>query len=816
MKGKKRSHTEVETMPVSNTMVVSQSEEIAHMDLLKVILFSCLLFISMTLQTGRMSMILCGLCILSALPIGKGSFERMKQRFSIPVIGLLLFALMQGCAAIYSNFGQYAVTEYYKFIAAFAMVVILLTKFEKRHIRGLLWGFATVSSVIAIISIDMATSSVIYNLFNRLMQALDGSISIDITANIGRITGIYNNPNVLGSLLAIATLVSLYLVLTAQSRFTRFIGCILIGINAQVFFLGMSRGALLCFAVTLLVWLFIVGQEQRVKLFFLMLFSAVSVVLLSIPSMQKIGVETWIPNFLTVLTGVVLFALYEWLGLGVVRALEGHKKFLMGVIVAFLVVCGAYAVLAIQITGPYTFSADGSISRTFALAPGDYTVSGDWDGDPIVDVLVMQDTMGVNQEPVYTTLYRGPISEAAFTVGNDDAEYKMQIYGQEGMSLRSIVFSDGSKVGLSYPLLPSFLVERIQEGLRTSSSFTLRVQFDRDAWTLFKKSPLLGYGLGSTEGLYTSVQPFFYESKYVHNHILQVMTDMGVCGLAAFLMFMFGSLWLLIRRLKQEQDPMASMLVACWLMVNTHSLMEINFSVRGYLCFAFCILVLPVMLYGEPMTAKSAKIGGTAVVVCTELYLAVFGGFLLSKRMIDREIEEFSTTNTAEYMQMLEKCVRRDVFDHEQMQLNYVAANATAMNPLYNGNMMRYERELRNSGTYTACSGLARYYYLPRGEYKELFDCSREGLMQEASVSDAWNLQFTFYFTEVLPAMGVENMEQFIEGVQGTINFLEKHNQERQDKILLTEENQRMVNLLVLGIEEGIQLEGLYSLLMQV
>lgn len=93
------------------------------------------------------------------------------------------------------------------------------------------------------------------------------------------------------------------------------------------------------------------------------------------------------------------------------------------------------------------------------------------------------------------------------------------------------------------------------------SSFLLRLQYDIDGWTLFKESPLAGHGLGATEGLLTSVQPFFYESLYLHNHLLQVMDETGLLGLAAFLAFILGTAVLLVRSFAKRARPWRP---CCW------------------------------------------------------------------------------------------------------------------------------------------------------------------------------------------------------------------------------------------------------------
>ena len=68
-------------------------------DTLMVVLYSVLLLLAMTVQTGTVSMLLCGLALLSLL--GKKPLSRFEQRLSVPVLGLLAFAIVYGAAAIY-------------------------------------------------------------------------------------------------------------------------------------------------------------------------------------------------------------------------------------------------------------------------------------------------------------------------------------------------------------------------------------------------------------------------------------------------------------------------------------------------------------------------------------------------------------------------------------------------------------------------------------------------------------------------------------------------------------------------------------------
>ena len=141
------------------------------------------------------------------------------------------------------------------------------------------------------------------------------------------------------------------------------------------------------------------------------------------------------------------------------------------------------------------------------------------------------------------------------------------------------------------------------------------------------------------------------------------MADTGLVGTAFALAFVLGSAWLCLQAVRKEKDSLAAALLAVWVMMNLHSLMEINFSVRGFKCFAYVLLALPVLLYAKLQLAgdtakvrKQAKTVGILVVVLYALYLAVFGGLLERARMTDRKAERFETGDVYEYLDFLRGC----------------------------------------------------------------------------------------------------------------------------------------------------------------
>lgn len=786
-------------------------KEFSLLDTAAVVLFSLALLFAMTVQTGQVSLALMAGALL--LSLGRGPLRRFRERFSVPVLGLWGYALMNGLAAIYSPFGDSAVPEFYKLGASFSLAAVLLARFDGRHVRRLLWGFAAVSAVMGLLCLDAANNGPLFQAFNGWVEALGGSYAHIPQDETGRVVGLYNDANVSGSILGLGSLVSLYLIHSEEKRWTRLPACVLLGLNAQVFFLSMSRGAILCFGLALLVWLAV--EEKRLRLFFLMFLSAVVTVGFSVVIMPLISRTVFLPLVLTAASGLVIFPLDLLLTDRLTGLLAGRGKAVAAVLAGLAVLCGIYAFAAFHVTGPYVFggSADRLI-RSVTLPAGTYTVTGDWDGGAGIGMNAYTRTPEEALMNKATPLGDTRLEELRFELETESKVF-ITLYGGRDAEIRRMALSDGTRefeVPLTYKLAPSVLMNRLHHGLFNSYSFQVRVQFMKDAWKIFVTSPLMGHGLGATEGLYTSVQPFFYESLYVHNHLLQSMTDMGLLGLAGLLCVVGGSLWLLLRRLREARDPLAAALLACWVLLNTHSLMEINFSIRAYQCAAWFLLLLPVLLWGKPLAAgeRAAKLGGWFTAGFLALWLLVFGGLLVSHRMVLREAADFYTDSAQEFLDKLRDFTRRDVFDRESYQLEYVAAVATVNDSRYNREKLLYVEQMRKSGTYTACSGLARYYYLPRGELEQLFACSREGIAQEASTNEAWNLQLDFYRNEVLPAAGAGQMDVFISGVLALDAFLTEWSEGRLEEIQLSEENALFLERVREGHGQGFPHETMY------
>ena len=762
--------------------VLSSAQPFTLLDKLFPFVFPVLLFAAVTIQTPGMAFVLAALALVSF--VGRAPFAALRSRVTVASVGFLLFLLAQLAAALYASDGADAANGLVKIVASGSVGVLVLTRLHRDNVRRLLWGLCAVCAVVALLCVSVGVGGSLFQAFNSLMHVfgasydnlLDAGLS---AANNSRFNGIYRDGNVSAALLSLSALLSLHLALTEEKKPLRALAVLLAGVNAMSFFLSLSRGALLCMVPAVLVYLLVVGPDRRLSLFFLGVCTLLPTVALSALSMKFLQEGSPVPTLLTLACGVLAAVLDLLLGSRLTAALAGHGRAFALSLAALAVVCVGYAVAAVNVTGSLTLAGNNRVLRAVDLPAGTYTVSVDMtytEREPQLTFLTQ--TYQQSAENTATVLYRGGVEGASFTL-EQDAHVLVQLdaLDEYDVVFRAVTVTDGAQtyaVKLGYPLLPSFVANRLQDNLLQSYSLQQRFRYDADGWKLFTLRPLTGYGLGGSTPWIYSVQPYYYESLFLHNHILQVAVDNGVIGLAPFLMLLLGALALCLRG-RRQGDPLAAALLACWTMMNLHSLMEISFSIRAYQCVAWVLLLLPAVLYAKPLERHAVAAGRVTAALAFAVLAAVTAVDGLHYRA-QSYWADYSPSDAYAYMDTLGSLIRQDRLDHQTYQLNYIAQWVGMDRPSrYSANANRYIRELRAKGTYYGCTSLAVYQYLPAGDLDEAFAASRQGIAQLASNPQVWDQEVEAYRTVYLSSIQPEQAEDFVSGVLALQSLLEDY-----------------------------------------
>ena len=400
-----------------------------------------------------------------------------------------------------------------------------------------------------------------------------------------------------------------------------------------------------------------------------------------------------------------------------------------------------------------------------------------------------------------TVLYEGSLSQASFTVPEDSRVVWFALSGNG--TLNAVTLSDGTKLPLGYKLLPGFAANRLQ-GLKANQNFIQRLVFFRDGIQLWKQSPIIGWGVGGVEGQLTSVQSFYYESKYIHNQLIQIMDEAGILGLGCLLFLLGSAIWTLVRR-RKEEDPILAMLAACLTMMICHSMTEVVWSAQMYQVVVYAVFAVIIIRCAPAAEGRRAAAPGIVLTAALWAVVVVFAAFQASSLLAARSFMamEEEDLSVSQFVARLQKLDRMEVYDDSTYQINAMA-NALDMGSVSGrGLAASYAKKLEATGEFDNCYHAAAYYYLQVADFAGLFRSSQAGLMQEASNPDAWN-SVTNLYAQVAVQLDPEEMEEFLPGVAAYRNLLEEFNNSgRMEQIVLEEENQLFLDTASTLAESG-------------
>lgn len=674
-------------------------------------------------------------------------FSAARERLNLLFAAVTLWVVFSGVSTLYAVSGKFALYEFLKLLAAYA-VFVLFTVFARKG-RGAGRGFATIlacaSALAGLLSIDLLSTHILSGAFQGLM----GLFSTDYAELSGvepgvRMMSIFFNPNVFAGVAGIGVLLSLGLANSSETAGERrFHQCCLF-FSALAFVLAFSMGATGTICIAFLALVLLESKERRAPMLVLMVETLILTLLAAVPVFAT-SFDGWsgfqpVPLLCAAGGAAVLCFLDQLVGRRVGEALGAHGKAALGLLAVLVAALGVFAALALTLTGGVSLSTGEHLRRADYPAPGTYTMEVDaGEGlDVYIESQNRQDTMMHTS----TALYNGPASGAAFTVPEDSTVVYFNFYANGETRLESASYSGengGSQLKLGYKLLPGFIANRLQ-GLFANQNAIQRLVFFEDGMKLFRQSPIVGLGMGAFEGNAPSVQSFFYATKYVHNHYIQMLIDTGIIGLALFLAVL-GIAAAAVLRGRKNGGALTASLGAALVFLAGHALTEIILSTCHYLPMAFGVLALIGVTCGERVKMPAAAgenvrgwlVAGTAALLGA--YAVLLGCNMRAQWMFDNLGGDPFTE--------LKTCVALDRFEWMDYELTYVTnvRPRDQEDPKIHAQADEYAYHLSQASSNIVPLYLAEYYF-KEGRTVDGFAMIEKYVSFVASSSETWQNGF--------------------------------------------------------------------------
>ena len=734
--------------------------------------------------TSKSAAILLTVLALSAAFLFWG---RLRDRLKAPVLALALVVLMDGLSCGYAVSGKFALFEFLKVFTAFCLALLLLafTGEEKpeRKVCVVLEGFAAVAGLT---SIDLlSTRWVSGAVLGVLGWFTPDYLELEAAEEGVRMTSIFMSPNVFAGCMGIGVLLSLGLAVTAEKPGERAGHLTCLSVSSLSFVLAFSMGACVMIVPAFLVLLALTGGGKRTELFLLMLETLAVAALCAFP-ISLTSMTAWtgfrpIPLLCALAGGAALCAVDLLAGRRLAEKLAGHGRAVLVLIPVLLAGAVVFLAAALTLTTGVSLRAGEALRRSAYPGPGAYTVEAAAEGDPAV--VIESQNRADTMMHTSTELYRGPLSQAAFTVPEDSLVVWFTFSAETETRLESVEYvgeAGSGNVPLKYRLLPGFIANRLQ-GLRANQNAIQRFVFFEDGLKLFARSPLIGLGMGAFENGVRGVQSFRYDTKYAHNHYIQALAETGLVGLALFLALLAVSAACLWRGRKK---PLAPALGAALVFMACHALVEFTFSIYCYLPMAFGVFAAISLCCGDELTLPGWMEGravknGLLLGICALLVLfaALLGCNITAQNLVEQDAG----------LENLERAAALDPFEKADYMLSYVV-QVTGREPeeeireKADGYAERLEKIDSNVVPYYLAA-----YYLDTGRTAQGLEQAERYVRYVSADGDVW--QNTFALLEEYE----QDTAEYRAGVTRIAELLDQWNEENMGRIELDEQAQAFI-----------------------
>jgi len=738
-------------------------------------------------STSRITfMILAGLVLV----LGALRFNCLCERMGLPLIAMTAMVVFGGISTFYAVSGKFALADFLNMAVAFLAVVLLALLFPGegtapgRKIAGVLEGAAALAGLF---SIDLISTRLLTGPLFSFFSLFSSTFMDPTGAEPGvRMISIFGNANIFAGCIGIGVLLSLALTLSSQSKKERRAHLCCLYINSTAFLLAFSMGATGSIAAAFVAYLLLEHKNRRGELFLLMIktlvTSALTVAVCSVTALDVWSGIQPIPLSCLALGCILLCLADEYVGRGLAQTMQTKGKLLAAAVVVILALLVGFALAAYNLTGPISLTKGQSISRSAYPEPGTYTLSSVGADD--VQVTIRTQNRHETMMHTYTQLYKGDLSQASFTVPEDSLVVHFVLTAGQDVTLEQLNYeSDAArgKIPLGYPLLPDFIANRLQ-GLFANQNAIQRTVFFEDGIKIFKMRPLFGFGMGAFMSVVQSVQDFFYETRYVHNHYIQTLLDTGLVGLVLFLSLLGTSAVCVLKARKKENfHPLTPALGAALLFMMIHAGVEMVFSVYCYLPLAFGVFLLIDLCCAEAVP-RPTKLARTAICLLVAVLMLVFA-FFLNRNMTARRI-----TDKTHSFSVFDKAATMDPFEWKDYALSYILSSTKAdITKDIRQRAEHYAQRLDSGFSNIVYLRLAEYY-LATGRVETGMEMAQTHARYIAASSKEWNnlMHKLAEFASTDPT--------FLNGVEQLVAIMEQWNAENIGHIQLDEQSQALVD----------------------
>ena len=723
--------------------------------------------------------------------------DRVKRLLTPPAFAVFAYMLLGGISTLYAKSGKFAIAEFACWLAAFAvfMTIVLQSRGGKVSFRRTAAVLAAAAAPVGVLSIDAASCNILMRPFRAIMEAVGPGYGITGSYFYARLHTIFGNPNIYAGLMSVACLLSLWLVITAETRKQKILCSILLMVNAVSYLLAFSMGSLGVFVVACLLMLALCPKEGRIGFFLLLLQTAVVALAVAAVAVSGFGdtvTGSPVPMLMLVLGCAAACALEVFVRGKVANALAGKGKLLIGIIAGIIVLVVVYLVAALNMTGPYTFGTEGDFRRTANLSAGEYTLTMDATA-PVNVRVAYKNTSNLIQNNETNLASGTSDGTVTFTVP-EDSELVFFYFScsEPGVTINTASYTGAQEgsLNLGYTILPSFIADRIQD-LSANGNVVQRGVYRQDAVKLWQTSPVIGRGLGGFENGVVSVQDYYYETKYAHNHYVEMLCDLGVLGLAAFVAMLGTAVWAMVKT-RKEKPLVVMLLAACVLQMFGQAVSDVIWSVGGCLPMFFAVLALVTLYCGDCLRLKvPEKSRGGAVRWPVSAVSAVFIVLIGLNLMAQSIFYGDSLT-----LEDLKTCASIDLFEANDYKLSYLISGGSE-----EGVADQYAQDLAQEESNSITIPLAQYY-AGAGQIDNALDTLDHGSDYMRADEEVWQQMFDVYESMIDPVGQVSSAQwladdSYIQRMVAGYEKLQQVNDDQLDEVLLTAQNNAFLNRLL-------------------